>query len=286
MFLGRHTALPWLFDGDGYRGIELLAELGGCPPNLIVVGDRRRVARILRRLDDATQLADYAGELHGELARGRVDLGVGRAGRTPVMVVETQMGGSATEIIIREVIDRTFHPKGAKAIIRVGSCGTLGEPDHLPQLAIAGFASGWSGAVEQWQRGVLSVSPEHSADTMHKPPAVECPAAVVAALEEAARQLDGATWKTGGVFSKDSLYSEQDERFAGILAELDCVATEMELATIGPIAEHFGVPWGGIMASAGRVPDGPWYEPDEIEQNENLAIDVALAALRALAGDT
>ncbi len=39
------------------------------------------------------------------------------------------------------------------------------------------------------------------------------------------------------------------------------------------------------MASAGRVPDGPWFEPDEIERNENHAIDVTLETMRILAGE-
>jgi hypothetical protein len=37
------------------------------------------------------------------------------------------------------------------------------------------------------------------------------------------------------------------------------------------------------MATAGRVPDGPWLEPAAIRKNEDLAISVALAALRRLA---
>jgi uridine phosphorylase len=107
---------------------------------------------------------------------------------------------------------------------------------------------------------------------------------VVEALERAARELAlGARALTGGCFSKDSLYAEQDHRFAAILGQLGCVATEMELATIGPIAGELGVAWGGIMAAAGRVPDGPWLEPEAILQNEDLAIDVALAALGRLA---
>ena len=107
---------------------------------------------------------------------------------------------------------------------------------------------------------------------------------MVGALERAASALaPGARAITGGCFSKDSLYAEQDHRFATILVQLGCVATEMELATIGPIASELGVAWGGIMAAAGRVPDGPWLEPEAILANEDLAIDVALAALRRLA---
>ena len=107
---------------------------------------------------------------------------------------------------------------------------------------------------------------------------------MTAALAAAVAQVaPGTAFLTGGCFSKDSLYAEQDRRFAEILTGLGCVATEMELSTIGPVAESLGVLWGGIMATAGRVPDGPWLTPETIRAHEELAIDVALAALVRLA---
>jgi uridine phosphorylase len=283
MFFGRHTCLPWIFDDEHHRAVPILAEIGGAPPYVIVVGDRRRAGRILDRLDEALDLAQYCREQIGELAGGRVDLGIGRTGGVPVMVAESQMGGSATEIIMREVLDESFHPDGARAVIRVGSCGTIGDTDALPPLAIASFATGWSAAIEQWQRGVLAPPAEHDTGRPEHPPIVHCSESVVAALAEGARRVaPGVKAEIGGIFSKDSLYSEQDDRFAEILISLDCIATEMELSTIGPIADWKGIAWGGIMASAGRVPDGPWLEPAEIERNENRAIEAALAAIEIL----
>jgi uridine phosphorylase len=284
MFLGRHTCLPWIFDKDRFRDLPLLAGLGGAPPYIIVVGDRRRAQRILKRLDDAVDLARYCREHVDELAGGRVDLGIGTKRSVPVMVVESQMGGSATEIIVREVIDESFHPGGARAVIRVGSCGTIGAAEAIPPLAIASFATGWSAAIEQWKRGVLAPPAEHDPERPETPPVVACTQSVIDALAEGARRAaPGLEAAIGGIFSKDSLYSEQDDRFAEILTSLGCIATEMELSTIGPLADAEKVAWGGIMASAGRVPDGPWFEPKEIERNENLAIDAALEAITILA---
>jgi uridine phosphorylase len=276
--------LPWIFERDRGSSIPLLAELGGAPPYVIVVGDRRRARRILGRLDEALNLTRHCETKIGAIAAGRVELGVGRTDGVPVMVVESQMGGSATEIIVREVLDRSFHPGGARAVLRVGSCGTLGALDAMPVLAIARFATGWSAAIEQWRRGVLAPPGEHGGGDSDRPPVVACTPAVVEALTAAAATVaPGVRVGTGGIFSKDSLYSEQDDRFAAILESLGCIATEMELSTIGPLAEWMGVAWGGIMASAGRVPDGPWLEPDAIVVNEDLAIGAALAAIRRLA---
>ena len=235
---------------------------------------------MLSRLEEPLDLAAHCRAAIGERAGGRVDLGIGRTGSLPVLVVETEMGGPATEIILREVLDPRFHPEGAKTVIRVGSCGTLATDEAVPDLVVAEFATGWSAAVEQHRRGVAGPPAEFEAGRPRHPPKVSCSGPVVAALRSAA----GASATCAGVFSKDSLYAEQDERFAGLMRELGCAATEMELATVGPIAESLGVRWGGIMATAGCLDHSSWYPPEAIQGNEDRAIDAALAALRDLAG--
>jgi len=245
---------------------------------VIAVGDRRRVARVLARLEEPLDLASHCRETIGERAAGRVALGVGRVGPAAVMVIETQMGGPPTEIILREVLDESFHADGARAVIRVGTCGTLAEGDVAPALVIAAFATGWSAAVEQQERGVLGPPAEFDPQRPPRPPVISCTDSVVAALRAAAPQA-----VVSGVFSKDSLYAEQDEVFAETLRELGCAATEMELATIGPIALANGVAWGGIMATAGRLDREAWLDAEETERNEDAAITAALEAVRTLA---
>jgi len=274
MLLGRHTCLSWLHAGPGLSSVPLLAAAGGAPPFLIAVGDRRRVARVLARLEEPLDLAEHCRKTIGERAAGRVALGIGRVGPAAVMAVETQMGGPPTEIILHEVLDESFHRNGARAVIRVGTCGTLADGDTAPALVIAAFATGWSAAVEQRKRGVLAPPAEFDAQ---RPPAIPCSPSVVKALRAATAHA-----VVSGVFSKDSLYAEQDERFAGILRELGCAATEMELATLGPVAEAKGVAWGGIMATAGRLDREAWLEAEETERNEDAAITAALEAIRTL----
>jgi uridine phosphorylase len=280
MLLGRHTCLSWLHAGPGLPSVPLLAEAGGAPPWILAVGDRRRVARVLARLDEPLDLAEHCRQTIGERAAGRVALGIGRAGPAAVLAVETQMGGPPTEIILREVLDESFRGAGgARAVIRVGTCGTLAGEDGAPALVVAAFATGWSAAVEQLERGVLGPPAEFDARRPPRPPpVVPCTPAVVEALHAAAPQA-----VVSGVFSKDSLYAEQDERFAGILRDLGCAATEMELATVGPVAAARGVAWGGIMATAGRLDREAWLDAEETERNEDAAIAAALEAIRTLA---
>jgi uridine phosphorylase len=245
MYLGRHTCLSWLRD-EG--------KLGAVPPFVIAAGDRRRVARVLDRLDEAVDLAALARRMIGPSAEGRVALGVGQTAGTPVLAVD--------------------HPGGARAVIRVGTCGALGGG----ALAIAGFASGWSAAAEQSRRGVLGPPAEFDPARPPRPPHLPCSPEVIEALRDAAPDA-----VVGGVFSKDSLYAEQGEGFARLLRDLDCVATEMELATIGPVANQLGIAWGGIMASAGCLEGEAWFDTGAVEGNEQRAIEAALAAIRALA---
>ncbi len=275
MYIGRHTCLPWLFESGDHREVPLLAELGGVPHFVVCVGDRRRARRILGELDEAFDVSSWCRERRGDFAAGRVELGVGRTRGVPVMIVETQMGGPPTEIILREVLHESFHPDGARAILRLGSCGTLRLSAGVPGVCVGSFATGWSGAIEQRRRGVLA---EPSGGL--EPPIVECSKAVLDALIDAATdQIGGGGFEIGGVFSKDSLYAEQNTVFADILRRLACVATEMESATIGPIAASMGVDWGCVLATADVIPDGRSLDPVEYAACERQALEVALEAI-------
>jgi len=255
MFLGRHTCLSWLLAGPGFDCAPILSDLGGAPPWVLTVGDRRRVARVVFHLDVAIDLSGWCERAFGDRAAGRVDVCVGRTGSVPVMAVESQMGGPATEIVLREILDPMFHPGGVRAVIRVGSCGVLPVGDETPDLVVADFArAGLSGEALPCSRSVTE--------------------ALLGAAPAAVRS---------GVLSENSLYAEGEADFPDRMRDSGCAATEMELATIGPIAEAAGAPWGGVMAAAGRVDTGEWYDGDEVEHNEDRAIRAALRAVRDLA---
>jgi len=282
MFLGRHTCLPFLFDDDSRRSVPQLAALERLPPSILLVGDRRRVVRVLHHLEEAVDVAEFCAEAIGPHAAGRVAVGFGSRRGVPVLVVETQMGGPATEIITREVLDESFHTTAPSAVIRVGSCGVLAELEPPPEVVVAAFATGWSAALEQGRHGVLG----SRTDPDDNPPVLACSDAVIEALEDGVAKTPADMPEgTGGVLSKDSLYAEEGGRIAEAMIRLGCIATEMELATIGPIAEEKGAAWGGVMASAGWVPQGEWFDRRRVHRNEDAAIDAALEAVCILAAD-
>ena len=282
MYLGRHTCLPFLFDEiglfDDNRGaavpvpaiallaVPLLAELGRLPPSILLVGDRRRVVRVLAHLEDPVDVSARCRAELGAHAAGRVAVGCGHRRGVPVLVVETQMGGPATEIITREVLDESFHPTPPTAVVRVGSCGVFGSLEPPPELVVAAFATGWSGALQQAEGGVLT------AFGGAEPPVVPCTPAMIEALDDGvAKAPADLPAATGGVLSKDSLYAEEGGRLTDAMRRLGCIATEKGLA------------WGGIMASAGWIPKGEWFGRERAERNEDAAIDAALEAVCLLA---
>jgi len=147
-FFGIHTAVPGLLskaaDGSSPAAAEIvqktpLKATKKLPPFVVLVGDRRRVDFVCEFLENACVLTDEMASKG--LNRGRCQVAVGLFKGTPVVVCETQMGGPATEIIVREllssqVMGQQFEYEGrllkadAKYVIRVGSCAGLNDPDN------------------------------------------------------------------------------------------------------------------------------------------------------------
>lgn len=180
-YLGRHTSASWLFEGrvhgrPAWEKIPLLDyNWGMLLPNMIVVGDRRRVlaAVSVLGLKKTTMLHDAAARLLGPEAYGRVHIAVGLfeldGKKLPLTILETQMGCSAQEINVREVLALSRHDgynmpgNGVYAtdkvrIIRAGTCGGINAPgkggDYGPVLEVGDIivatnGIGWVGAVLQ-----------------------------------------------------------------------------------------------------------------------------------------
>src|SRR5271157_1824116 len=103
--LGAHTCLGHLHSLRKWKDIPYLKENHGMlPPFIIAVGSRVRVAKApeILGLKDPVFLDETARATVGLSAYGRVAMVVGlfeKAGiQTPIAVVETQMGCSATQI--------------------------------------------------------------------------------------------------------------------------------------------------------------------------------------------
>jgi uridine phosphorylase len=107
-FLGCHTALSLLNQKPHvwHRIPYLKDNEGRAPPIVLAVGDRRRVYTIARKLRNPILLPETAAKISNRKLQaknlpstaefGRIAMVIGTIASIPVLVLETQMGSSAT----------------------------------------------------------------------------------------------------------------------------------------------------------------------------------------------
>lgn len=325
--LGEHTMM-----GELRRHPELYAEggpaaaLGGAaggrlPPYMIVVGDRRRVAKTAALLDEGTAVALHAVMAGAGLSSGRVDVVVGEYRGTPVAVCETGMGTASFEIIVRELVSRAASSTrygafraDARYVVRVGSSAGVNAAD-TPEaelvrpfdVLVASHTAGLSGsdlqalsgvlnftsdaALPRWRAALEAAGIDSYDDGMARLPADP---ALRDALERHARAAVAGTSaaRVLGAFSKDSLYSEsEEEAFMELRARYGVGCTEMEASTLFRLARLHdaaaGAPYlrGGMVCFCiGVLPGASFVHDREREQAASRAALVsALEALHEVA---
>ena len=104
---------------------------------------------------------------------------------------------------------------GAKAIVRLGSCGGLLKPMRVGDMVIATGAGYKGGTLDQYFARKTTPKPDHRLTEL---------------LKDSAKK-QGAKFYTGPVFSSDAFYAE-DLDFTTVSARKGYVAIEMECATL------------------------------------------------------
>ena len=325
-YLGRHTTLSYLAGKPGiWRRIPYLKDNDGrAPPIILAVGDRRRVYAFSRRLTRPVLLPEAAARLSHPRAReedlwaaaefGRVAMAIGLVSSFPVLVVETQMGGPATQIIIKEVLSDNLtsiaYRAGGKVVrlphkvvIRVGSAGGI-NCDEMPRIKVgdvvnATHSVGVSGAVIQsilrldfWQSGAIDelrgkwmgLGPGFSI-TRDGHPRVECSSDVVEAIDNSGSRVAKGAYCKGGNVTKDSLYAEvSSEAFLELCRSQNCRSTEMELCAIAVAASESHSHFGMVSGIVGLLPGASFSESESAKAAaERRSLQVALGAVRNLA---
>jgi uridine phosphorylase len=298
---------------------------GRAPPLVLAVGDRRRVYSIARRLKNPVLLPEAVARLSNRPTSqkflrsvpefGRVAMAIGLFSSTvPVLVVETQMGAPATQIIMNEVLSdqltSTSYRVGksradlpCKIVIRVGTAGGINcdgklaiEVGDIVNATHSIGATGaviqslsrldfWNpGAIEEFRKRWVELGPGFTI-TVEGHPRVECSREVVEALDDAGRRLETNAYHRGGNITKDSLYAElTDDAFLELCHAHNCRSTEMELSAIGVSARMNNACFGMVSAILGTLPGVSFAESEKIKTlAEQRSLRVALEAMKNLA---
>ena len=324
-YLGRHTTLAYLTDKRNvWRRIPYLREnYGHAPPIVLAVGDRRRVHAISRILRKPVLLPEASAKLSNRRIRasdlpltaefGRVAMAIGLFSSIPILVVETQMGAPATQIIMNEVLSEkltsTEYRVGKnrvslphKVVIRIGTAGGINCED-MPPIAVGDIVNathsiGVTGAVMQSLSRLDFWRPEASEAfctrwtslgsaftiTNANHPRVECSRNVIEALDKAGERLAKGVYHKGGNVTKDSLYAElSSDMFIELCRTENCRTTEMELSAIAVAAQQHKANFGMISAIVGVLPGASFGESEETKAvAERRAVQVGLDAVKNL----
>jgi uridine phosphorylase len=326
-FLGRHTALSYVIDQRRvWKRIPYLRDNEGrAPPLVLAVGDRRRVYSIARKLKKPVFLPETAARLSGQRASekdlrsalefGRVAMAIGLVSSSvPVLVVETQMGAPATQIIMNEVLSdeltSTVYRVGKskidlpyKIVIRVGTAGGI-NCDGKPAIEVGDIVNAthsigatgaviqslrrldfWSlGAIEEFRKRWIGLGPDFTI-TVEGHPRVECSRDVVEALDDTGRRLATDAYHRGGNVTKDSLYAElSDDVFLELCYAHNCRCTEMELSAIAVSARKNNAHFGMVSAIVGVLPGASFTKSEKAKTlAEQRSQRVALEAAKNLA---
>lgn len=326
-YLGRHSTLSYLIGQPRiWKRIPFLRENDGrAPPIALAVGDRRRVYAIASKLKKTVLLPETAARASGHGVSdegfrstpefGRVAMAIGLVSSSvPVLVVETQMGSPATQIIMNEVLSDdltcTNYRVGKsrielphKIVIRIGTAGGINCDGKLTvkvgDIVNATHSIGatgaviqsllrldfWShGAIEEFRRRWIDLGPEFTI-TEEGHPRADCSQDIMEALDDAGQRLATGVYHKGGNITKDSLYAElSDDVFLDLCRTHNCRSTEMELSAIAVSAQQRNAHFGMVSAIVGVLPGGSFTESERLKtMAERRSLRVALEAVKYLA---
>ena len=228
---------------------------------VILPGDPKRCAKIAKYFDNAELVADsreyvtYTGYLDGE----------------KVSVTSTGIGGPSASIAVEEL-----YRCGADTFIRIGTCGGMQLPVMSGDVVVA------TGAIR-----MEGTSKEYAP--------IEYPAVanleVANALVKAAKGIN-APHHVGVVQCKDAFYGQHEPETKPVSYELQnkweawkrmgCLASEMESAALFIVADYLGVRAGSCFLVVANQERELLGLENPVAHDTELAIQVAVEAIRNL----
>lgn len=225
---------------------------------VIVVGDRGRVPRVAKYLENAEKVGDnreyltYTGTIQGE----------------KVSVMSTGMGAPAMAIGIEELATAGVH-----TVIRVGTSGAIQRHLKLGDSVIA------TGAVRRDGTTLQYLPPEYPAVADFE---------LTHALVEAAKALN-APYHVGIIYSTDSYYGrlfdeESHAKYFSLMAKAGVLVVEMEVGALYVVGSIKGMRVGSVLTVREELADSGEYiqAGQAYEEGLERSIRMAVEAIRIM----
>jgi DeoD family purine-nucleoside phosphorylase len=216
---------------------------------VLLPGDPHRALHVAQHVLEGPRMFNHHRGLWGYTGEG--------ADGEPLSVQATGMGGPSAAVVTEELVRL-----GARALVRIGTCGALGDRLGLGDLLVATEVIADDGASAALGAGTR-VAPDPG---------------LTAALREAA----GGDAAAGLVVSSDLFYDPRQERPARWEAE-GALAVEMEAAAILRVAEIHGVAAACLLAVS-DVRSGGHHRRLDFDELERVGIRLGEVASAALTG--
>lgn len=231
--------------------IHIKAQKGDIAPRVIASGDPGRVRLIAttmlenaRLVSDNRGLLVYTGEYKG----------------LPVTIATHGIGASSASIIFEELI-----ALGARAIIRLGTCGSLSKEVRLGDFVIPTTASYYPGGPYYQYYGELACGPSAPTYTLLK-----------LLIEESYKK--GVRYHVGPVVSSDAFYVESSD-FVRKWSERGALAVEMECSALFVLSSMRGVKSGAVLITVDSPIDFSRLTPNELVSRVKEGAEIALESL-------
>ncbi|MEN2998998.1 MAG: nucleoside phosphorylase [Acidilobaceae archaeon] len=236
------------------RAVHIRASPGEIAERVIVAGDPGRIRFIAenfleepRLVNDNRGLLVYTGKYMG----------------MPVTLATHGIGASSALLVFEELI-----ALGARAMVRLGTCGSLSPSVEIGDLVIPTVASYYPGGPYYQYYGELACGPAAPHFEVLK-----------TLIEETSKS--GARYHIAPVVSSDAFYSEGPD-FAERWSRRGAVAVEMECAALFLIGSMRSVKTGALLVTVDSPTHYRRLGPEGITSSMKVAAKIVLEALRRI----
>ena len=232
---------------------HIKARRGDVAKRVVISGDPARVVQLSgllkgrRLVNENRGFLTYTGEYDGR----------------SITVACHGIGGPSVAVVVEELI-----MLGARAIVRLGSCGGLLKPMRVGDIVIVTGAGYKGGTLDQYFDRKITPKPDRR---------------LMELLMDSAKK-QGTGYYTGPVFSSDAFYAE-DSSFARASVKKGYIAIEMECATLFGLGKLRKVKTASLLLVSDNITESaPIVDAETLREYTTKAGRVVFGALNRLQG--